>query len=58
MPFGIFVGVDNHGRTILFGCALIRNETMSTFQWLMNTFITLMKKHPKTIITDQDPWMT
>ncbi|KAK2434359.1 protein FAR1-RELATED SEQUENCE [Trifolium repens] len=23
MPFGIFVGVDNHGRTILFGCALI-----------------------------------
>jgi hypothetical protein len=35
MPFGIFVGVDNHGRTILFGCALIRNETVSTFQWLM-----------------------
>ena len=22
MPFGIFVGVNNHGKTILFGCAL------------------------------------
>lgn len=48
MPFGIFVGVDNHGRTILFGCALIRNETVSTFQWLMKTFVTLMKKPPET----------
>ena len=23
MPFGIFVGVNNHGKTILFGCALL-----------------------------------
>ena len=22
MPFGIFVGINNHGKTILFGCAL------------------------------------
>lgn len=35
MPFGIFVGIDNYGRTILFGCALLRNETVDTFQWLM-----------------------
>ncbi|XP_071695915.1 protein FAR1-RELATED SEQUENCE 11-like [Rutidosis leptorrhynchoides] len=34
MPFGIFVGVDNHGRTILFGCALLRDETTTTFEWL------------------------
>ncbi|KAL2944267.1 Protein FAR1-RELATED SEQUENCE 11 [Bienertia sinuspersici] len=26
MPCGIFVGVDNHGKTILFGCALLCNE--------------------------------
>ncbi|GAV76640.1 hypothetical protein CFOL_v3_20113 [Cephalotus follicularis] len=31
MPFSIFVGVNNHGRTILFGCALLRNETSKTF---------------------------
>ena len=36
MPFGIFVGINNHGKTILFGCALLRNETTSAFQWLMN----------------------
>lgn len=35
MPFGIFVGVNNHGKTILFGCALLRNETTKTFKWLM-----------------------
>ncbi|GJX01470.1 protein FAR1-related sequence 11 [Tanacetum coccineum] len=35
MPFGIFVGIDNNGRTILFGCALLRNETTKTFRWLM-----------------------
>ncbi|KAL2935278.1 Protein FAR1-RELATED SEQUENCE 11 [Bienertia sinuspersici] len=57
MPCGIFVGVDNHGKTILFGCALLRNETISTFKWLKKTFVT-MKKSPKTIITDQDPWMS
>ncbi|KAK9677201.1 hypothetical protein RND81_11G127500 [Saponaria officinalis] len=58
MSFGIFIGIDNHGRTILFGCALLRNETITTFHWLMKTFVTLMKKPPLTIITDQDPWMT
>ena len=35
MPFDIFVVVNNHGKKILFGCALLRNETTSTFQWLM-----------------------
>ncbi|KAL2920666.1 Protein FAR1-RELATED SEQUENCE 11 [Bienertia sinuspersici] len=58
MPCGIFVGVDNHGKTIMFGCALLRNETTTTFKWLMKTFVGIMKKSPKTIITDQDPWMS
>ncbi|KAK9713996.1 hypothetical protein RND81_06G064200 [Saponaria officinalis] len=58
MPFAIFIGIDNHGRTILFGCALFRDETFATFQWLMKTFVKLMKKSPKTIISDQDQWMT
>nr|KAJ0201571.1 hypothetical protein LSAT_V11C600301820 [Lactuca sativa] len=57
MPFGIFVGIDNHGRTILFGCALLRNEKLKTFEWLFKNFTLLMKKSPKTILTDQDPWM-
>lgn len=35
MSFGIFVGVNNHGKTILFSCALFQNETTSVFRWLM-----------------------
>jgi len=35
MPFGIFVGMNSHGKTVLFGCALLRNETISAFRWLM-----------------------
>ena len=31
MPFGIFVDADNHGRTALFMCALLRNETISVY---------------------------
>ncbi|KAI3969131.1 hypothetical protein MKW92_024232 [Papaver armeniacum] len=58
MPFGIFVGVNNHGKTILFGCALLRNETIKAFQWLMKTFVSVMGKPPITILTDQDPWLT
>ncbi|WJX78103.1 histidine decarboxylase [Trifolium repens] len=57
-----FVPEHNHclltqSETILFGCALLRNETMATFGWLMKNFVSLMKKPPKTILTDQDPWM-
>lgn len=35
MPFGIFVCMNSHGNTILFGCALLRNEKTSAFRWLM-----------------------
>ncbi|XP_074356326.1 uncharacterized protein LOC141696032 [Apium graveolens] len=41
MPLGIFIGIDNHGRTILFGCALLRNETKSTFSWLMKVYLAI-----------------
>nr|GEW53836.1 protein FAR1-related sequence 11 [Tanacetum cinerariifolium] len=32
MPCALFVGVNNHGRTVLFGSALLRNETLNTFR--------------------------
>ncbi|XP_071689185.1 protein FAR1-RELATED SEQUENCE 11-like [Rutidosis leptorrhynchoides] len=60
MPFGIFVGVDNHGRTILFGCALLRDETTTTFEWLFkhDQMTQMARESPQTILTDQDQWMT
>ena len=42
MPFGIFVGIDNHGRTILFGCALLRDEKKDTFRWLLEVMKVLL----------------
>ena len=88
MPCGVFIDISNYGQTVLFGFALLRNETTATFKWLMKviyktfifpqlsyceilldfisqiifflcqTFVTVMKKPAKTIIIDQDPWMT
>ncbi|KAK1361427.1 hypothetical protein POM88_045901 [Heracleum sosnowskyi] len=47
--------VNNHGQTILFGCALLFDESEATFIWLFKTFLTAMGDHaPVSIITDQD----
>lgn len=35
MSFEIFVGVNSHGKTILFGCVLLQNEKTYAFCWLM-----------------------
>ena len=54
MPFAPFVGINNHGHSILFGCALICDETTENFIWLFETWLTCMWGiHPKGIITDQ-----
>ncbi|XP_020095571.1 protein FAR1-RELATED SEQUENCE 5-like isoform X2 [Ananas comosus] len=58
MPFAPFIGVNHHKQSIFFGCALIRDETASTFVWLFRTWLQAMEgHHPKAIITDQDPAM-
>jgi hypothetical protein len=54
MPFAPFVGVNNHFQSILFGCALLREETIKSFKWLFQTFKDCMKgKEPKCILTGQ-----
>ncbi|KAK4397239.1 protein FAR1-RELATED SEQUENCE 5 [Sesamum angolense] len=54
-PFALFVGVNHHKQTIVFGAALLYDETASTFIWLFDTFAKAMYgKQPKTILTDQD----
>ncbi|KAK4417268.1 protein FAR1-RELATED SEQUENCE 5 [Sesamum alatum] len=57
-PFALFVGVNHHKKTIIFGAALLYDETVSTFIWLFDTFARAMSgKQPKTILTDQDATM-
>ncbi|KAG6660517.1 protein FAR-RED IMPAIRED RESPONSE 1-like isoform X1 [Carya illinoinensis] len=54
-PFAPFVGVNHHSQSMLLGCALIADETKTTFVWLMKTWLRAMGgQAPKVLITDQD----
>ncbi|XP_072150581.1 protein FAR1-RELATED SEQUENCE 5-like [Setaria viridis] len=58
MPFAPFLGTNHHKQTIIFGAALLFDETIPSFVWLFETFLTAMSgKHPSTIFTDQDAAM-
>uniref|UniRef100_A0A0A9EV60 Protein FAR1-RELATED SEQUENCE n=1 Tax=Arundo donax TaxID=35708 RepID=A0A0A9EV60_ARUDO len=59
MPFGLFVGVNNHFQTVIFGGVMMRNETTESFRWVFKEFIKLMGgKPPQTVLTDQCKSMT
>lgn len=52
------MGVNNHGKNVMFACAFISDEKTETFEWLLNTFRKSMEdKAPETIFTDQDQAM-
>ncbi|KAM0901798.1 hypothetical protein ACQ4PT_019710 [Festuca glaucescens] len=59
MPFTPIIGMNNHGRILLFGCALLQDQKAETFKWMIQTFLHVMGgKMPRAIITDQDEGMT
>lgn len=54
VPFVPIFGVNHHFQLMLLGCALIGEETTSTFVWLMRTWLRAMGGQiPKVIITDE-----
>ncbi|KAI3969653.1 hypothetical protein MKX01_020214 [Papaver californicum] len=54
-PFAPFTGWNHHGQPVLFGCALLLNESESSFIWLFQTWLAQMSgRHPISITTDQD----
>ena len=58
MSFAPLLGTNHHKQTIIFGAALLFNETIESFVWLFETFLIAMSgKHPSTIFTDQDAAM-
>ncbi|ONI21303.1 hypothetical protein PRUPE_2G058900 [Prunus persica] len=55
VPFAPFTGVNHHGQMVLFGCALLLDESESSFTWLFRTWLSAMNdKLPVSITTDQD----
>jgi zinc finger SWIM domain-containing protein 3 len=57
-PLGVFIGFNHHRGVVVFGAALLYDETIESFKWLFESFLDAhADKKPKTIFTDQDPAM-
>lgn len=54
-----FVGVNHHWQTAIYGCALLADESLSSFVWLFKSFLEAMgNRHPRSIFTNQDQVMS
>ncbi|KAK3212476.1 hypothetical protein Dsin_017182 [Dipteronia sinensis] len=59
IPFAPFTGVNHHKQSVFFGCALLADETESTFIWLFTSWLEAMSgQQPGLIITDYDSAIT
>ncbi|KAI9177796.1 hypothetical protein LWI28_019400 [Acer negundo] len=57
-PLVLFVDVNNHRATCVFGVALLSDETVQSYIWVLNTLMDSMGyKHPISILTDGDEAM-
>lgn len=57
MVFVPFTGIDNHCRNVTLGAGLLSSETTESYTWLLQSFSKCFGKHPKVVVTDQDPAM-
>ncbi|KAF7811845.1 protein FAR1-RELATED SEQUENCE 5-like [Senna tora] len=57
-PLAIFSGFNHFRGVVVFGAALLYDETKTSFKWLFETFLKAnLQKKPQTIFTDQDEVM-
>jgi len=57
-PLVIFSGCNHHSQPIIFGCALMSDETIETYKWVLKSFSEAMRnKHPKVVVTNGDEVM-
>ncbi|XP_074268153.1 protein FAR1-RELATED SEQUENCE 4-like [Silene latifolia] len=53
-PLLLFVGVNHHIQPTLLGCALIANDTVHTFLWVLQTWLIAMGgRPPQVVLTDE-----
>lgn len=58
-PFTQFLGVNHHKQPVLFGSAVLYDETVESFKWLFDAFKAVMGgKQPKTILTGRNSIMS
>ena len=51
----LVIGVNHHWKNVMFGCALLLDETSVSFSWLFKAFLESMgNQQTKIIFTDQD----
>ncbi|KAJ3709182.1 hypothetical protein LUZ61_012887 [Rhynchospora tenuis] len=54
LPIAVFLGISHHKHIVVFGTALLLDETTESFVWLFKTFLEAMsRKQPKTIFADE-----
>ncbi|GAU38767.1 hypothetical protein TSUD_64980 [Trifolium subterraneum] len=57
-PLALFSGFNHYRGSIIFGAALLYDETTESFKWLFDTFLQANNnKKPRTVFTDQAPAM-
>lgn len=58
IPLVLFIGVNHHIQPTLLGCALVADDTIYTFAWLLQTWLIAMGgRAPQVILTDQNEAM-
>ncbi|XP_058783973.1 protein FAR1-RELATED SEQUENCE 5-like [Vicia villosa] len=54
-PLVIFSGCNHHSQTVIFGAALVSDETTETYKWLLECFLECMEnRYPAAVVTDGD----
>lgn len=58
-PMSIFYGVNHHKQLLVFGAALVYDDTEESFKWLFENFKSAMNGTvPNSVLTDQDVAIT
>ena len=57
-PLVMLVGVNHHHQTVVFGCVLLMDKSIATYEWVLETFlIAMMNMKPISVVTNGDKAM-